>query len=118
MEKRRIASELLRIAREILSSKKIVVKFVPDSGCYLNGRLSDLGISDFVDYVRKMIKKDKDLVILGDKYSLGESGVSDKYSKEPFALMNVRGDIKDGDYSMVSLWDKHWDKIIGWGRYK
>lgn len=58
--------------------------------------------------------KNPDVVVMGRNHSLGRSGAADAYSTAPFVIFDLRGDVVDEGYSLESLWNKWFDRFLGW----
>jgi hypothetical protein len=58
--------------------------------------------------------KDPDVVIMGRNHSLGRSGAADRYSTAPYVIHDRRGDVVDEGNSLQSLWNKWFDRFLGW----
>ena len=73
-------------------------------------------ISDLVSAVEGLLRRNSDTVILGPKLSVGPTGNADPYSDAPYSVKNLRGEDLVTGHSALSLWEKHWPKILGWRR--
>jgi len=70
--------------------------------------------ADVVGEVEKRLKKDPDVVVMGRNHSLGRSGAADAYSTAPFVILDRRGDVVDEGYTLEGLWNKWFDRFLGW----
>ena len=70
--------------------------------------------ADVVGEVEERLKKDPDVVVMGRNHSLGRSGAADAYSTAPFVILDRRGDVVDEGYTLEGLWNKWFDRVLGW----
>lgn len=99
--------------------KTLTIAFYPGNPpkLTLNGRKYPYGVGEFTSYIEGELKKGPETIVIGPVYSIGPTSAADPYSKAPYALKNRRGDIVDTAYSPQQLWNKHWDRVLGWGTH-
>lgn len=113
---RGIHAEHLRLAGQGKKASGYTVKVRRDGGYWIEARGELVGPFTAADALREVERhiKNPDVVVMGRNHSLGRSGAADPYSMAPFVIRDRRGDVVDEGYSLESLWNKWFDRFLGW----
>jgi hypothetical protein len=114
---RGIHAEHLRLAGQDKQASGYTVKVRRDGGRYwIEARGELVGPFTAADVLEEVDGhlKNPDVVVMGRNHSLGRSGAADAYSTAPFVIHDLRGDVIDEGYSLESLWNKWFDRFLGW----
>ena len=116
---RPIHSEHLRLAGSTSKTASKVVKIRKDdkgNGLWIEARGKLEGPLTAAQVLSKVDSylDDSDVVVMGRDHSLGRNQTAVPYSKALYVIRNKRGDVIDEGYSLKNLWNKWFDRFLGW----